>query len=70
MKIEIKKDKKEQFFWTIRAKNGEAIAKSSESYATKPAAKKAIEIAKKVLTEGEVVDLTMPVKQAKPVKAK
>lgn len=69
MKIELKKDKRGEFFWTIRAKNGEAIAKSSESYTTKPAAKKSIESAKKILTEGEMVDMTVEPKKA-PAKKK
>lgn len=61
--VEIRKDKKGQFFWTIKSKkNGEPIAKSSESYASKAAAKKSIEWMKSNMAAAEVVEI-----EAKPV---
>lgn len=64
--VEIKKDKKGQFFWSIKSKkNGEPIAKSSESYATKMAAKKSIEWMKANMAAAEVVEI-----EAKPVAVK
>lgn len=59
--IELKKDKKGQFFWTVKAKNGEAVAKSSESYATKQAALKAVTVVKNILVAGKIADTTVAV---------
>ncbi len=71
--FEVKKDKKGQFFWTIRSKkNGEAIAKSSESYATKASAMKSIQWMRDKVVTAEVSDMTViapAAKKAAPKKA-
>ncbi len=69
--FEVKKDKKGQFFWTIRSKkNGEAIAKSSESYATKASAMKSIQWMRDKVVTAETVDMTVVVAPAKKAVAK
>ena len=62
--FELKKDKKGQFFWSIKSKkNGESIAKSSESYTTRAAAMKSIEWMRKNVVLAEVADLTQVAKK-------
>jgi uncharacterized protein len=68
--FELKKDKKGQFHWSIKSKkNGELIARSSESYATRASAMKSIEWMRKNVVIADITDLTQVVKKV-PTKKK
>lgn len=69
--FEIKKDKRGEFYWSIRSKkNGESIAKSSESYATRASAMASVKWMKTKAAEAEVVDLSKEVPAKKVAKKK
>lgn len=56
-KFEIKKSKNDQFYFNLKAGNGEIIA-TSESYTTKQGCKNGIESVKINAPDAEVEDLT------------
>jgi uncharacterized protein YegP (UPF0339 family) len=57
MKFEIRKAADGQFYFVLKARNGEIIA-TSETYATKPMCKKGIKAVIKVSISAPVIDLT------------
>lgn len=57
MKFIIEKSKDGQFFFTLRARNGQTIT-VSETYKTKQACKKAIDTIKRNIYIAKTIDLT------------
>ena len=58
MKYKIKKNVRDEFFWTLVARNGEPIC-VSEGYSTRENAVKAINLLKLNVREAEIVDTTV-----------
>lgn len=56
-KFEIKKSSNNQFYFNLKAGNGQVIV-TSETYTTKQSCEHGIEVTKNDVSEAEVIDLT------------
>jgi uncharacterized protein YegP (UPF0339 family) len=56
--FDIRQDSKSQYYWIMNAKNGEEIARSSESYVKKSDCIHGIRLVKDIAPDAEVWDLT------------
>jgi uncharacterized protein YegP (UPF0339 family) len=56
--FDIKQDTKSQYYWVMNAKNGEPIARSSESYVKKSDCIHGIRLVKDIAPTADVWDLT------------
>lgn len=59
MKFKIKKNSKEEFFWTLVAKNGEIVCVSDEGYKTREGAVRSINLVKLESLKAEIEDTTI-----------
>ncbi len=57
-KFQLFKDRKGEYRWRLRARNGEIIADSNEGYSTKASCKHGIELVKQQAANAEVEDQT------------
>ena len=57
-KFQLYKDRKGEYRWRLRARNGEIIADSNEGYSTKASCKHGIELVQQQAASAEVVDQT------------
>jgi uncharacterized protein YegP (UPF0339 family) len=57
-KFQIYKDRKGQYRWRLRDRNGEIIADSNEGYSSKASSKRAIDLIKRQAASAEVEDQT------------
>jgi len=57
-KFQLYKDRKGEYRWRLRARNGEIIADSNEGYSTKASCKHGIELVKQQAASAEVEDQT------------
>ncbi len=55
-KFEVYQDKKGEFRWRLKARNGEIIAIAEEGFATKDSCMRSIETVKKNATDAEVTE--------------
>ena len=60
--FEMKKDAKDEWYWTFQAENGLTIAKSSESYKNRIDCLNSIRIVKEKSPSASVYDMTTGVK--------
>ena len=57
-KFQIYKDRKGEYRWRLRARNGEIIADSNEGYSSKASCKHGIDLVKQQAANAEVEDQT------------
>ena len=57
-KFYIKKNVSDQYYWILKAKNGETVAKCSEYHPNKATAKASVAFVKKYASNASVVDQT------------
>ena len=57
-KFQLFKDRKGEYRWRLRARNGQIIADSNEGYSTKASCKHGIELVKQQAASAEVEDQT------------
>lgn len=57
-KFEIFKGVDEQFYFHLKAENGEIVA-ASQGYSTKQSAEKGIDVIKRIAAQTQVIDLTL-----------
>ncbi|MDQ3798664.1 MAG: DUF1508 domain-containing protein [Acidobacteriota bacterium] len=56
--FEVKKDSKNEWYWTLQADNNKTIARSSESYVTRNACLHSIRLVKELAPGCPVYDMT------------